>query len=93
MDESGELTGVLDWEGLSLDDPAADFAAQAYFGVQFVEAVLEHYPPVDGAFRRRVELLAQRREFDGIRISLELGGEAELAESVAKLRAGPILSG
>jgi len=93
VDDSGELTGVLDWEGLSLDDPAADFAAQAYFGVQFVDAVLEHYPPVDEAFRRRVELLAQRREFDGIRISLELDDEAELAESVAKLRAGRILSG
>jgi hypothetical protein len=40
-----------------------------------------------------VELLAQRRELGGIRISLELGDEEELAESVAKLRAGPILSG
>ncbi len=40
-----------------------------------------------------MELLAQRREFGGIRISLELGDEEELAESVAKLRAGPILSG
>ena len=92
VDESGELTGVLDWEGLAFGDPAADFAAQAYLGSGFVDAVLDHYRPVDEAFRRRVELLAQCREFGGIRISLELGDEEELAESVAKLRAGPILS-
>jgi aminoglycoside phosphotransferase (APT) family kinase protein len=92
VDESGELTGVLDWEGLAFGDPAADFAAQVYFGSAFVDAVLDHYGPVDEAFRRRVELLAQCRELGGIRISLELGDEEELAESVAKLRAGPILS-
>lgn len=91
VDESGALTGVLDWTGLELGDPAADFAAQIYFGDPFVEAVLEHYGPVDDAFRRRIRLLAQRREFGGIRVSLELGDEEELAQSVAKLRAGAIL--
>ena len=39
-----------------------------------------------------MELLAQCRELDGIRISLALGDAEELAESVPKLRAGPILS-
>lgn len=91
VDESGELTGVLDWEGLALGDPAADFAALTYFGAEFVDAVLGQYGQVDEAFRRRVELLAQRRELGGIRISLELGDDAELADSVRKLRAGPIL--
>ena len=93
VDESGRLAGVLDWEGLEIGDPAADLAAQVYFGEPFVRALLDRYGPVDEGFERRVALLAQLREFGGIRISLELGDEEELAESVAKLRAGPILSG
>jgi aminoglycoside phosphotransferase (APT) family kinase protein len=92
VDESGALAGVLDWEGLEIGDPAADFAAQAYFGEEFVDALLERYGPVEPRFRSRVALLAQLREFGGIRISLELGDAGELAESVDKLRAGPILS-
>jgi aminoglycoside phosphotransferase (APT) family kinase protein len=92
VDESGALAGVLDWEGLELGDPAADFAALGYLGWPFVKAVLDGYGPVDPALERRADLLSQLREFGGIRISLELGDEAELAESLAKLRAGPILS-
>jgi aminoglycoside 2''-phosphotransferase len=93
VNDAGELTGVLDWEGLEIADPAADFAAQHYLGRPFVDDLLERYGPVDEAFRRRVELLGQLREFGGVRLSLELGDDEELVESVAKLRAGPILSG
>jgi aminoglycoside phosphotransferase (APT) family kinase protein len=92
VDEEGRLAGVLDWEGLELGDPAADLAAQVYLGDPFLRAVLDRYCSTDPTFERRVELLAQLREFGGIRISLELGDEEELAASVAKLRAGPILS-
>jgi aminoglycoside 2''-phosphotransferase len=92
VDESGRLSGVLDWEGLEIGDPAADLAAQTYFGQPFVIAVLDHYGRVDPAFDRRIELLAQLREFGGVRISLELGDQAELADSLGKLRAGPILN-
>jgi aminoglycoside phosphotransferase (APT) family kinase protein len=93
VDDSGALSGVLDWEGLEIGDPAADFAAQVYLGKPFLAAVLGHYRPVDAAFERRVELLALLREFGGVRISLELGDQDELAQSVAKVRAGAILSG
>jgi aminoglycoside 2''-phosphotransferase len=91
VDDSGGLSGVLDWEGLEIGDPAADFAALTYLGRPFLSAVLARYGPVDAAFERRVELLAQLREFGGVRISLALGDEAELADSLRKLRAGPIL--
>jgi aminoglycoside phosphotransferase (APT) family kinase protein len=91
VDESGRLAGVLDWEGLEIGDPAADLAAQVYLGPRFLRAVLDRYASSDPGFERRVELRAQQREFDGIRISLELGDDAELAESIRKLRAGPIL--
>jgi aminoglycoside 2''-phosphotransferase len=94
--ESGALAGVLDWEGLEIGDPAADFAAQLYMGEPFLAGVLESYRgaggAVDAAFERRVRLLAELREFGGIRLSLEIGDDRELADSVGKLRAGAILS-
>ena len=93
VDEEGSLAGVIDWEGLEIGDPAADIAALTYTGTQFVDCVLECYRPVDTRLRGRAELLAQLREFGGVRISLELGDEEELAQSLAKLRAGPILNG
>ena len=92
VNDAGDLTGVLDWEGLEIADPAADFAAQHYLGRTFVDDLLEFYRPVDEAFRRRVELLGQLREFGGVRLSVELSDDDELAESLRKLRAGPILA-
>jgi aminoglycoside phosphotransferase (APT) family kinase protein len=91
--DEGSLVAVIDWEGIEIGDPAADITALTYVGRQFVDLVLDRYRPVDTRLRGRAELLAQLREFGGVRIALELGGEEKLAQSVARLRAGPILSG
>jgi aminoglycoside phosphotransferase (APT) family kinase protein len=97
VDAGGALAGVLDWEGIEIGDPAADLAAQAYLGEEFLASVMAGYEQLrggfDAGFGRRVRLLAELREFGGVRRSNEVGDERELGESVAKLRAGRILSG
>ena len=42
-EESGRLTGVLDWEGAALGDPARDLAVQFHLGDDFAEATLAAY--------------------------------------------------
>jgi aminoglycoside 2''-phosphotransferase len=91
VNDAGALCGVLDWEGVEIGDAAADFAAVTYLGEPFLAAVLARYGPVDAAFKRRIELLGQLREFGGIRISLEIDDQEELEDAVRKLRASPIL--
>jgi aminoglycoside phosphotransferase (APT) family kinase protein len=95
-DAAGTLTGVVDWHGVAVADPAWDFAAQQYLGAGFFEHVLEHYASARGddpALRYRAARLAELREFGGIRLAVAVDDDAELADAVRKLRAGPILRG
>jgi aminoglycoside 2''-phosphotransferase len=86
----GRLVGVLDWEGAAFADPAQDFAPLPHLGDPFSEAVLGLYGASD-AFRLRAQRHWELRELYGIRLALELDDADELADSVRKLRAGPIL--
>jgi aminoglycoside phosphotransferase (APT) family kinase protein len=89
------LVGVLDWEGVGIGDPATDLAVQLYLGEPFLAQALQSYvgSGAEGgaALTRRIRRHWQLREFGGVRWSLEQSDEAELEESLAKLRAGPIL--
>jgi aminoglycoside phosphotransferase (APT) family kinase protein len=86
------LVGVLDWGTAAYGDPAEDFATLRHVGDEFLEATLARYPAVDDAFRARIERYWEARELEGIAISLELGDDEELNDSVQKLRAGPVLA-
>jgi aminoglycoside 2''-phosphotransferase len=86
----GRLAGVLDWEGAAYADAAQDFAPLRHLGDAFADAVLEAYG-ADDALRRRAQRHWELRELYGIRLALELADEQELADGLAKLRAGPIL--
>jgi aminoglycoside phosphotransferase (APT) family kinase protein len=91
--QSGDrIAAVLDWENVAIGDPAKDFAAQGYLGNAFASGVLDGYRSsggrMDAGLRRRIRHRWEVREFSGIRTALELGDEEELAEGLAKLRAG-----
>jgi aminoglycoside 2''-phosphotransferase len=85
------LVGVLDWDGARIGDPAQDLAVQFHLGEAFAGAVIAAYGSPEPAFRRRVARFWELREFAGLQWSLEQKDEAELGDSLAKLRAGPIL--
>jgi aminoglycoside 2''-phosphotransferase len=88
---AGRVAGVVDWENAALGDPAGDLARQLHLGEAFLDAVLGAYGEVDDALRRRIRRRWELLEFAGIRNAAMLDDEAELAETVEKLRAGPIL--
>ena len=87
--ERGHLVGALDWGGAAYADPAEDFAPLRHLGDPFANAVLDAYE-ADEALRHRERRHWELRELYGIRLALELEDEEELADAVAKLRAGPI---
>jgi aminoglycoside 2''-phosphotransferase len=92
---AGRVVGVVDWENVALGDPASDLARQLHLGEAFAAAVLREYRAcggdVDDALRHRIRRRWELLEFAGIRAAAALDDEAELAETVEKLRAGPIL--
>jgi aminoglycoside 2''-phosphotransferase len=91
----GRVVGVVDWENAAIGDPASDLARQLHLGEEFAGAVLRQYATkggrVDDALRHRMRRRWELLEFAGIRAALALGDADELAETVEKLRAGPIL--
>jgi aminoglycoside 2''-phosphotransferase len=93
---AGRVVGVVDWENVALGDAASDLARQLHLGEAFAAAVLREYRAagghVDDLLRHRIRRRWELLEFAGIRTAAALDDEAELAETVEKLRAGPILS-
>jgi aminoglycoside phosphotransferase (APT) family kinase protein len=87
----GRLAGVVDWSRAAFSDPAEDFAPLRHFGDAFADAALDAYG-ADRAIRRRADRHWELRELFGIRHCIELDDAAELADSIRKLRAGPILA-
>jgi aminoglycoside phosphotransferase (APT) family kinase protein len=85
------LVGVLDWEGARIGDAAQDLAVQFHLGEAFAESVITQYASSEPGFRWRIGRFWELREFGGLQWALEQQDEAELADSLAKLRAGPIL--
>jgi aminoglycoside phosphotransferase (APT) family kinase protein len=90
------VVGVLDWEHAAVGDPASDLARQLHLGEPFLEAVLREYGARGGehggAFRHRIRRRWELLELAGVRAAAALGDAAELAETVEKLRRGPILA-
>jgi aminoglycoside phosphotransferase (APT) family kinase protein len=92
----GRLSGVLDIAHVEISDPAHDFAAPRYFGDAFVTELLVAYRAAGGRFDETDAYRAQRffeaRDFGGLAWAVEHDDGAEIADAIAKLRRGPILS-
>lgn len=91
-----KVVGVVDFEDASVGDPAQDFATQIHLGEEFAARVIDSYRAAGGilnqSFHHRVRRLWELREFGGIQFAVRFDDPAELADSVRKLRSGPILS-
>jgi aminoglycoside phosphotransferase (APT) family kinase protein len=92
--EHPHLAAILDWESVHLGDIARDIATQMHAGVEFARTVVRHtgLGMESIILRARAQRYWEAREFEGISWSIEQGDDDELAESIAKLRAGPILN-
>ena len=95
VDERG-LIGILDWEFLSWSDPANDLGVTLEMGEEFFREVLASYQGVslreDATLERRARQLFATRVFYGIKFAIDRDDESEWRDSLAKLRAGPILA-
>ena len=89
------LTGILDWEFVSLSDPANDLGVTLEMGEAFFDRVVRTYETRSA--RPDPTLAARARDrfatlhFYGLRTAIERGDEIEFADSMRKLRAGPVL--
>jgi aminoglycoside phosphotransferase (APT) family kinase protein len=88
--------GIVDWEFCGPGDPAMDFATLLHLGPEFTSLVIEAFRAGGGPFGPeedyRMRRLWQVREFYGVLYGVRFEDEAELADAVRKLRAGPILT-
>ena len=90
VDHAGRLAGILDWEIARVGDPARDFAGLKYFGVPFIDDVLQRYGAQGGAvteaLRARIDRIIVMREFYGVLWSIRGRDGREFSESIEKLR-------
>jgi aminoglycoside phosphotransferase (APT) family kinase protein len=97
LQERGRVTAVLDWEHARIDDPAHDLCGQGHAGREFMQDVIRRYCAMTGedesTLTHRARSYAAMREFYGIQWSAQMDDEEEMADSIRKLRAGPILAG
>lgn len=95
--EGERVVGLLDFEEVGTGDPALDFVPQLYLGEWFLRRVQEAYQKEGGAaggdaFEHRLRRLWGLREFGGLAYSIQHNDRAEFADSIEKIRKGPILS-
>jgi aminoglycoside 2''-phosphotransferase len=94
--EGGRITGLVDFENAGLGDPALDFVPGLYLGAAFLGWMLDAYRARGGVthrgFQHRLRQLFALREFSGAAYAVEHDAAAEWADSLAKLRRGPLLS-
>jgi aminoglycoside 2''-phosphotransferase len=94
--QSTQIVGLVDFENLGMGDPALDFVPQLYLGQTFFNLVVEAYRAaggnLDANFDHRLRSLWAVREFGGLQFAIEHDDAEEFADSIAKIRKGPILS-
>lgn len=95
--EGERVVGLLDFEEVGTGDPALDFVPQFYLGEWFLRRVQEAYQKEGGAaggdaFEHRLRRLWGLREFGGLAYSIQHNDRVEFADSIEKIRKGPILS-
>ena len=84
------VTGVIDFEGMSIGDVAQDFAAQKYLGQEFSHQIIEHYQEVGGIleqdFAIRLQSWSVLRELKGLGHAIRYPASGELLDSLRKVR-------
>lgn len=92
----GHVVGLLDFQEAAVDDPARDFIPLLYLGEAWLRRVMAAYRRAGGwldeGFEHRLWNLWALREFGGVVYSLHHNDQVEMADSIAKIRKGPILS-
>ena len=95
LTDGGRLTGILDWEYLSLSDPANDLGVTLEMGEAFFARVLSRYTDIvqreDPTLESRARTLWASRAFYGVEFSIVREDEEEWVDSLRSLRQGPIL--
>lgn len=95
-EDSREMSGVVDFESLAIDDPALDIAAQLHLGRDFALAVLDQYQAAGGILDENVEYRVQRfwelRGFAGMRLAIHFENQRAFDRALDRLRRGPILN-
>lgn len=92
--DGGRITGILDWEFLSLGDAAWDLGTMRQFGDAFYGEIVAEYllhRPLDRDWEHRADQWWALRVFFGIQFAIDREEEAEWVDSLRKLREGPIL--
>ncbi len=85
---SGDLAGVIDWEELSVGDPAWDHAWALNGEPAVGERVLAAYGgPPDASFRERARFAYRLMPFHDVLHGLDTGDEAVVAGGLAGIRA------
>lgn len=89
VDDSGRLTGVLDWEHCAAGDPAHDFRQLRAFGAEFQNVALAAYTALGGRlqgdFQERLHRYWQH-SFWSIQMAARGGDEDLLTEHIEKMR-------
>ena len=87
--------GILDFEAVAFGDPAQDFATQRHLGRAFCTSVIMEYRAlggiIDADLPHRLTRRWELREIGGLRLALAMGDATEVAETIEKIRRGPIL--
>jgi aminoglycoside phosphotransferase (APT) family kinase protein len=85
---AGDLAGVIDWEELSVGDPAWDHAWLLNATPSLGERVLAAYGgPPDASFRHRADFAYRLMPFHDVIHGLETGDESFVAGGLAGIRA------
>jgi aminoglycoside phosphotransferase (APT) family kinase protein len=94
--QSTQIIGLVDFENLAVGDPTLDFVPQLYLGQDFFDLVVTAYQVAGGVvdvnFDHRLHSLWTVREFSGLQFTFEQNDAEEFADSIAKIRKGPILN-
>jgi len=96
VDSELRLEGIVDWEHAAVGDKAQDFATLLHLGEEFTQEALRAYHERGGPFDDndlyRVRRLWELRHFYGVLFGIRFNDEEELADSIRKLREGPVLT-
>lgn len=93
---TGRLTGVIDWEGVTIGDPAQNLVLLRYLGANHANRVLSEYLPLMNEdledLEPRLTWWWQCRDFGGIYLAMQMNDQDEIEDGIHKLRNGPILN-
>jgi aminoglycoside 2''-phosphotransferase len=96
-EDTGRLTGVVDFEAVALGDPAQDFANLLHMGRPFTLAVLHEYSAAGGILDEgllyRTQRLWELSEFVNIGFAIRTTNQRAFEIALDKLRNGPLLNG